>query len=91
MKNIEVIECFLKKDWGNSDHLHSTGDKLISYNTCIAQWNNDKIILNTTKYSVTSSIHLGLLKSRLEGCAFYVEKRVNNIPINCRDLNGRQS
>lgn len=88
MKNKDVIECFLSKKIGNTTHLHSTGDKLISYNTCIVQWDNDKFIVNTTKYSTTSSIHLGLFKRRLgkQNYDLYVCKEVNNIPKNNLNL-----
>ena len=88
MRNKDVIECFLSKKIGNTEHLHSTGDKLISYNTCIVQWDNDKFIVNNTKYSTTSSIHLGLFKRRLgkQNYDLYVYKEVNNIPRNNLNL-----
>lgn len=88
MRNKDVIECFLSKKLGNTAHLRSTGDKLISYNTCIVQWDNDKFIVNNTKYSTTSSIHLGLFKRRLgkQNYDLYVSKEINNIFINTLNL-----
>lgn len=88
MKNKDIIECFLNKKIGNTAHLHSTGDKLISYNTCIVQWDNDKFIVNTTKYSTTSSIHLGLFKRRLgkQNYDLYVYKEADGIPRNNLNL-----
>ena len=88
MRNKDVIEYFLSKKVGSTMHLHSTGDKLISYNTCIVQWDNDKFIVNNTKYSTTSSIHLGLFKRRLGKHCYnlYVIKEVNNIPKNNLNL-----
>lgn len=73
MKNSEVVEAFLRKGMANNStgSLHSTGTKLFSYATCIAEWedkewDNDTLIINLTKYSVTSSKHLYYLKRCLE-------------------------
>lgn len=69
MKNSEVVEAFLRKGMANNStgSLHSTGTKLFSYATCIAEWwDNDTLIINLTKYSVTSSKHLSYLKRCLE-------------------------
>lgn len=73
MKNSEVVEAFLRKGMANNStgSLHSTGTKLFSYATCIAEWedkewDNDTLIINLTKYSNTSSRHLYYLKRCLE-------------------------
>lgn len=64
MRNSEVVATFLNKktavNWGGS--LSSTGTKLFSYATCIAEWDNDSLIVNLTRYSNTSSKHLYYLK-----------------------------
>ena len=69
MKNSEVVEAFLKGrvavNQGGS--LFSTGTKLFSYATCIAEWSKDSLIINLTKYSVTSSKHLYYLKRSYQG------------------------
>ncbi len=69
MRNSEVVEAFLKKriaiNKGSS--LSSTGTKLFSYATCIAEWSNGLLIINLTKYSVTSSKHLYYLKRSYQG------------------------
>jgi hypothetical protein len=64
MRNSEVVEAFLKRKIAvnNGGSLSSTGTKLFSYATCIAEWSNDSLIINLTKYSVTSSKHLYYLK-----------------------------
>lgn len=86
MRNIEVIKQFLNKSSGNSDsgNLISTGDRLFSYNTCIAEWidDDDYVIINTTKYSSTTSRHQNMLKNKL----IYSSIQLINVPINTRRL-----
>lgn len=66
MKNKEVVESFISRNIANSANLISTGNKLISYNTCIAEWYTSSILLiNETYYSNTTSRHLNLLKRGL--------------------------
>lgn len=62
MKNIDVVESFLNHEPNNTSHLHSTGEKLISYSAVIAYWKDGKIIVNPYKYSNTTSRHTGYLK-----------------------------
>lgn len=75
MKNKEVVRAFLRKEVARTLNLMSTGDRLISYNTCIAQWVDKGLIINKTKYSTTTSRHRG-----------YIDitpiKTVDNIQIN---------
>ena len=69
-QNEYVIRKFLAKEAGSSptrdypdrgiymtrgSSISSTGDKLYSYSTPIAEWKKDKIMLNENKYSVTTS------------------------------------
>lgn len=69
MRNIEVIEAFVSKIKGKNKNcsLESTGLRLYSYNTCIAEWNLEYncILFNTTYYSNTTSRHQNLLKRNL--------------------------
>lgn len=69
MKNSEVVEAFLKRRIATNigGSLSSTGTKLFSYATCIAEWSNNSLIINLTKYSVTSSRHLYYLKKSYQG------------------------
>ena len=39
----------------------STGNKLMSYGTCIAEWDGKGMIINRTKYSSTTSTHQGMI------------------------------
>lgn len=69
MRNDEVIKAFLSKKEASSStgNLSSTGDRLFSYQTCIAQFTEDGIILNKTKYSTTTSRHLNSLEYKIAG------------------------
>jgi hypothetical protein len=80
MRNKDVVEGFLRGERCNTLHLFSTGKRLFSYNTCIAEKTNGVIWVNRTKYSVTTSIHLGLLLRRILGKTTIRE--VRNISIN---------
>ncbi len=62
MKNEDVIKGFRDGIMCYSEHLYSEHDKLYSYNTCIAQKVGDRIYLNCTKYSTTTSHHQTLVK-----------------------------
>lgn len=57
MRNQQVIDAFVNGKIGRSSNgnLYSTGDKLINYSTCIAQRIANGVILNLTRYSVTTS------------------------------------
>lgn len=85
MRNIEVIKQFLNKSSGNSDsgNLISTGDRLINYNTCIAEWNRNCIMINITKYSSSTSRIQNMLLSEGLGLELI---RVKNVPINTQYL-----
>lgn len=61
IKNKEVIEAFLDKQVACAGHLYSDGNRLMSYNTCIAQWDCDFIIVNMTYYSTTTSRHRNMV------------------------------
>lgn len=80
MTNREVVECFLRGESGGNYHLMSTGSKLYSYNTVIAQYYNGALIGNATKYSVTSSKHISHIKQYVDGWTN------NNVPIGTDDL-----
>lgn len=67
MSNKDVVIAFLNMEKAKVNNLNSTGTRLFSYNTCIAQYiNEDTILLNTTKYSVTTSKHLTILKRNIK-------------------------
>lgn len=81
MKNKEVVDNFISRNIANSTNLISTGDRLISYNTCIAEWYTSNILLmNETYYSNTTSRHLNILKRNLPSYIQYLT--VSNISRN---------
>lgn len=84
MKNIEVIQAFLNKNIASSNNLFSMGDRLISYTTCIAEWNTNCIMVNTTKYSTTTSKIQNILLKELRMGHKVVQ--VENVPINTQYL-----
>ena len=66
MKNKDVVLAFLKKEEAWGSHLYSTGKRLISYNTSIAEWyDNYHLIINDTHYSVTTSKNQAYLKREI--------------------------
>lgn len=65
MTNREVIDKFLVGEPGKALNLYSTGKKLFSYFTCIAQYTEDGLIVNKTKYSVTTTRHQNILLSQV--------------------------
>lgn len=62
MKNEDVVKGFRDGLMCHSEHLHSEYGKLYSYSTCIAQKVEDRIYLNETKYSCTTSHHQTLVR-----------------------------
>lgn len=92
MKRKDIAEAFCVGDIGRNATLTSTGDKLISYNTVIAQRLNSNssrstvFVLNDTKYSTTSSTHLGYARRYLESrCIPYI-LTTKTVPYNTQDL-----
>lgn len=63
-KNIDVIRNFFSHSPAKNytDSLVSRDNKLFSYNTCIAEWIDEDIVINNTKYSPTTSKHQSSLR-----------------------------
>jgi hypothetical protein len=62
--NKGVVESFIRGVESESftGSLYSTGNRLMSYSTCIAEWTkNGNLRINMTKYSVTTSKHQSYL------------------------------
>ena len=68
----------------SSGNLRSTGEKLFSYNTCIAEWVNDYLFVNLTKYSSSTSRIQNMLFKKLR--FGHKVKQVENVPINTQKL-----
>lgn len=87
MKNIEVIKQFLNKSSGNSytGNLISDGVKLFSYNTCIAEWADDFVLFNVTKYSRSTSRIQSMILRELK-TLIHKSVSIDNVPINTKYL-----
>ena len=57
MKNEDVLQAFVmgRKGKSSNGNLISDGVELINYSTVIAKYQDEKILFNTKKYSVTTS------------------------------------
>lgn len=87
MRNIEVIKQFLNKSSGNSDtkNLISDGVRLFSYNTCIAEWTDDFVLFNVTKYSRSTSRIQSMMLRELQKL-IHKSVFIDNVPINTQYL-----
>lgn len=84
MKNLDVIKNFVNHAKAcKTKSVISTGDKLFSYNTIIAERINGVMYANFTKYSPTTSTAQNKLAYVLNGHAIIVE---GNVPRNTQSL-----
>lgn len=75
MKNIDVVKAFSNKEKARSStgSLESTGDRLYSYSTCIAEYDkHGRLYINLTKYSCTTSHHQSILNRLLYSNSFEI-------------------
>ena len=78
MRNSEVISKFVNcAESAATANVRSTGDKLFNYETCIAQRHEGKIIVNVTRYSMTTSKLQNNLRCELSG---YDVTEVTGVP-----------
>ena len=87
MRNIEVIKQFLNKSSGNSDtkNLISDGVRLLNHNTCIAEWTDDFVLFNVTKYSRSTSRIQSMILRELK-TLIHKSVSIDNVPINTKYL-----
>ena len=84
MKNKEVISKFVNfAESAATANVRSTGEKLFNYGTCIAQHHGGKIIVNVTRYSVTTSKIQCYVRRELSG---YDVIEVTSVPRGTCDL-----
>ena len=84
MRNQEVISKFVNfAESAATANVRSTSDKLFNYETCIAQRHEGKIIVNVTRYSITTSKMQNYLRRELLG---YDVIEVTNVPRGTCDL-----
>lgn len=65
------------KAWRGARSIWSNGSSLYSYNTELVRKIDGRVIVNVTKYSVTTSIHQGALKAALPDAI-----RFDGVPVN---------
>ena len=93
--NSEVAEAFVLGNALSNANMTSTGDKLFSYHTCIAEsflnrYNEICFVINHTRYSNTTTRHRNyvndeLYKLILKGFIVIV-KRVDDVPRGTQSL-----
>lgn len=66
MTNKKVVEAFLNHEGAQSLNMYSTGKKLFSYNTVIAEFINGYLVGNSTNYSRTTSKHMSLVRDKIQ-------------------------
>ena len=78
MRNQEVISKFVNfAESAATANVRSTGDKLFNYEACIAQRHEGQIIVNVTRYSMTTSKLQNNLRCELSG---YDVTEVTGVP-----------
>lgn len=77
MTTLDVIVAFLEREKAHTPYrdtslgiwawhgasLTSTGDKLISYETTVAEWRDGRVLITPVKYSRTTSKQCGMLRN----------------------------
>lgn len=97
MKNIDVIKAFLDNNDENAgmstEHVSFRGNRLWSYNTVIAEkqfgvTDRDILLVNKTKYSVTTSKHQTYLNRELEfySSKYQIVEVTQTVPCNSQHL-----
>lgn len=80
MTTSDVISAFLKRETAHTPYrdtslgiwawhgasLTSTGDKLISYATVVAEWRDGRVLITPVKYSRTTSKQCGMLRNECD-------------------------
>ena len=75
----EVIDAFIAGRNERSASLNSISGKLVSYNTVIADWEGNKIRINSKKYSSTTSAQTGALKRAAQSQGITIEEVEENV------------
>ena len=86
--NEDVVLKFYKKEQGHTQNLKSIGDKLISYNTCIAQHMGNKgIIINISNYDDNAiKNHVALVRKHIGEGHKKIVTYMSDVPIDCNNL-----
>jgi hypothetical protein len=88
MKNEYVIRnfvyCLASDSTNHSKSLYIAGNKLFNYDTCIAEHHDGELIVNVTKYSVTTTKLVNMVKREAEAYRGY--KAIDGIRIGAHRL-----
>lgn len=84
MKNIDVIQNFIKGIDGKTANLKAVGNKLINYTTVIAVMEDNKIFLNNERYSQTTSVIQNKIRRSVNENSF---KTLIEVSANCLSKN----
>lgn len=91
MRNEDVVKGFRDGLMCHSEHLYSEHGRLYSYCTCIAQKVGDRVYLNETKYSCTTSHHQTLVRRICNPYRIMCDSIPRNIVKLDKYINGGQS
>ena len=80
LANIDIIKNFEAGINSHNRNLESRGTRLINYSTCIAQFYNNKLYINITKYSVSTSKIQSLVRWWFDGYKDVIF--IKGVPIN---------
>lgn len=85
-----AIRAFLDaKPSRPANSIHSDGERLFSYDTCLAQNYDGRIFVNVTKYSVATSAQQNALIRMLDEEGYPFEP-VDDVPMGARELTSRE-
>ena len=82
LSNQAVINAFINDKSASNTNLRSCNGKLVNYTTCIAQKMGDHIIVNMTKYSVSTSKIQNWVKREL--CSYVPTTK--HVPLGTQNL-----
>ena len=80
LTNQAVIENFAISKNSHNRNLESQGSRLINYSTCIAQFYENKLYINSTKYSQSTSRIQRLVREQFKNYKHVIF--IKNVPIN---------
>ena len=86
MTNNQFIRDYVRMNLdGKNGRLTAKDDKLFSYNTCIGERRGNKILVNITRYSMTTSTHRNQLIREAESWGMEI-KKVDGIRMGAQHL-----
>ena len=86
--NEDVVLKFYEKEQGHTQNLNSLGDKIMSYNTCIAQhFGLNGILINISNYDDNAiKNHVTLIRKHIGRGHKKIVIYLSDVPIDCNNL-----